>query len=125
MRIQQGISLSLNEALVGTVQDVIVDGLEDENAGADEGENEGAGGGADEGENEGAGADAGADADTDENADANVYIGRTRGDAPEIDNAVIFTAKGIGKDRPRELTGKIVKVLVTDAMDYDLVGVVQ
>ena len=38
-------------------------------------------------------------------------------DAPEIDNAVIFTSE-------RELnTGDFVKVLVKDAFDYDLAGV--
>ena len=44
------------------------------------------------------------------------YIGRTRYDAPEIDNSVIFTSE-------RELkAGDIVRVLVEDAFDYDLVG---
>jgi ribosomal protein S12 methylthiotransferase len=101
MHVQQGISLSQNEALVGTVLDVIVDGLEGgaEGAGECEGECEGAG--------------------------EIVYLGRTRGDAPEIDNAVIFTAKDMEKGNAGGLTGKIVKILVTDAMDYDLVGVVQ
>lgn len=44
------------------------------------------------------------------------YIGRTRYDAPEIDNSVIFTSDS--KHRP----GDIVKVLIEDAFDYDLVG---
>ena len=44
------------------------------------------------------------------------YIGRTQYDAPEIDNSVIFMS---GRDlRP----GEIVRVLVEDAFDYDLVG---
>ena len=44
------------------------------------------------------------------------YIGRTQYDAPEIDNSVIFTSE-------RELkAGDIVRVLVEDAFDYDLVG---
>ena len=44
------------------------------------------------------------------------YIGRTRYDAPEIDNSVIFTSA-------RELKpGDIVNVMVNDAFDYDLVG---
>ena len=44
------------------------------------------------------------------------YIGRTRYDAPEIDNSVIFTSE-------RELkAGDIVRILVEDAFDYDLVG---
>ena len=43
------------------------------------------------------------------------YIGRTQYDAPEIDNSVIFMS---GRDlRP----GEIVRVLVEDAFDYDLV----
>jgi ribosomal protein S12 methylthiotransferase len=48
------------------------------------------------------------------------YIGRTRADAPEIDCAVLFTdiSAGVKSDR----IGKIVKVRITDAMDYDLVG---
>ena len=45
------------------------------------------------------------------------YVGRTMYDAPEIDNAVIFTSE-------RELNpGDFVKVLVKDAFDYDLAGV--
>ena len=44
------------------------------------------------------------------------YIGRTRYDAPEIDNSVIFTSS-------KELKpGDIVNVMVNDAFDYDLVG---
>jgi ribosomal protein S12 methylthiotransferase len=45
-----------------------------------------------------------------------VYVGRTYKDAPEIDNSVIFRAK-------TPLTpGDFAEVLITDAMDYDLVG---
>jgi ribosomal protein S12 methylthiotransferase len=44
------------------------------------------------------------------------YLGRTRYDAPEIDNSVIFTSD-------KELKpGDIVHVMVNDAFDYDLVG---
>lgn len=44
------------------------------------------------------------------------YIGRTRYDAPEIDNSVIFTST-------KELTpGMIVRVKIQDAFDYDLTG---
>ncbi len=44
------------------------------------------------------------------------YIGRSRYDAPEIDNSVIFTSE-------RELKpGMIVRVKIDDAFDYDLVG---
>lgn len=44
------------------------------------------------------------------------YIGRTRYDAPEIDNSVIFTS-----DR-KLYPGNIVNVLIKDAFDYDLTG---
>lgn len=44
------------------------------------------------------------------------YIGRTRFDAPEIDNSVIFTSSN-------DLApGDIVNVIIKDAFDYDLVG---
>ncbi len=47
------------------------------------------------------------------------WIGRTRYDAPEIDNSVIFTTK-----KPVKLMlGDIVDVEITDAFDYDLVGI--
>ena len=44
------------------------------------------------------------------------YIGRSRYDAPEIDNSVLFTSDFSLKP------GDIVPVKVTDAFDYDLVG---
>ncbi len=44
------------------------------------------------------------------------YIGRTRYDAPGIDNAVLFTSE------IKHMPGDIVKVLIKDAFDYDLVG---
>ncbi len=51
-----------------------------------------------------------------ERDDDGSYIGRSRFDAPEIDNSVLFTSG-------RELkAGDLVKVLVEDAFDYDLVG---
>ena len=78
MRLQQKISLDKNRGLVGTVQDVIVDGRDE--------------GGA--------------------------FTGRTRGDAPDIDNAVIFSAPGADDG----IIGTIAGVRITDAMDYDLVG---
>lgn len=44
------------------------------------------------------------------------YTGRTRADAPDIDNEVIFTSR-------RELQpGEMVRVLITDAFDYDITG---
>ena len=49
--------------------------------------------------------------------DGDAFIGRTRGDAPEIDDSVIFTAP-----EKNVKIGTIVKVRITDAMDYDLVG---
>ncbi len=45
-----------------------------------------------------------------------VYIGRTRYDAPDIDNEVIFSSKK--KLKP----GSFVNVKITDAFDYDLSG---
>lgn len=44
------------------------------------------------------------------------FIGRTRFDAPEIDNSVIFTSKNELKP------GDIVKVKINDAFDYDIIG---
>ena len=44
------------------------------------------------------------------------YIGRSRYDAPEIDNSVIFTSK------IELLPGDMVNVKILDAFDYDLVG---
>ena len=44
------------------------------------------------------------------------YIGRSRYDAPEIDNSVLFTSNLSWKP------GDIVTVRITDAFDYDLVG---
>ncbi|NLK71714.1 MAG: 30S ribosomal protein S12 methylthiotransferase RimO [Clostridiales bacterium] len=48
--------------------------------------------------------------------DENVYIGRTQYDAPEIDNSVLFTSASALKK------GTFVKVKITDAMEYDLIG---
>ncbi|MDR0876275.1 MAG: 30S ribosomal protein S12 methylthiotransferase RimO [Clostridiales Family XIII bacterium] len=47
------------------------------------------------------------------------FIGRTKGDAPEIDNAVMFTVPG---SAPAPTPGDFVRIRITDAMDYDLVG---
>ena len=44
------------------------------------------------------------------------YVGRSRYDAPEIDNSVIFTS--LVSHKP----GDFVKVYINDAYDYDLVG---
>ncbi len=44
------------------------------------------------------------------------YLGRTEFDAPEIDNGVIFESENDLQ------IGEIVKVKITDAFDYDLVG---
>jgi ribosomal protein S12 methylthiotransferase len=47
------------------------------------------------------------------------YVGRTQYDAPEIDNTVIFQSD-------RELNpGDMVRIKITDAFDYDLVGVME
>jgi ribosomal protein S12 methylthiotransferase len=48
--------------------------------------------------------------------EANSYIGRTEYDAPEIDGSVIFSST-----EPLPI-GTFAEVLITDAMDYDLVG---
>ena len=44
------------------------------------------------------------------------FLGRTRFDAPEIDNSVIFISKNELKP------GDIVKVKINDAFDYDIIG---
>lgn len=44
------------------------------------------------------------------------YLGRSRYDAPEIDNSVIFSSEFTC------MPGDLVKVKITDAFDYDLVG---
>ena len=89
MRRQVDISLEHNRNMIGTIQEVIVDERE---------------------------------LDTDEIEAKNTvfsYIGRTRYDAPEIDNGVIFTST-------QELKpGDIVKVKILDAFDYDLAGIME
>ena len=50
-----------------------------------------------------------------------VWIGRTQGDAPDIDCAVYVTAPGSSAVRP--LTGRIVSVEIVAASGYDLAGV--
>ncbi len=47
------------------------------------------------------------------------YVGRTRYDAPEIDNTVLLSSDNIC------MPGDIVNVKITDAFDYDLVGRVE
>ena len=44
-----------------------------------------------------------------------MYIGRTEGDAPEVDGEVFVKAKGV---KP----GDFVDVKITDTLEYDLVG---
>ena len=47
---------------------------------------------------------------------AEVYYGRTYADAPDVDGRVYFTSK-------RKLgAGEFVKVKISEAVDYDLVG---
>ena len=50
----------------------------------------------------------------DENS-KDTYIGRTEGDAPEVDGEVFVKAKGLSP-------GDFVKVRITDTLEYDLVG---
>ena len=76
MRLQLEVSRESNEAKIGQVFDVMVDGIDEEGA----------------------------------------YIGRTMYDAPQIDNSVIFTSNRCLRE------GDMVKVLIRDAFDYDLVG---
>lgn len=78
MRLQSGISESLNEEKIGKTYEVMVDEAVDE--------------------------------------EACRYLGRTRYDAPEIDDAVEFT--GTTPHQP----GDIVLVNVTDSSEYDLYG---
>ena len=47
---------------------------------------------------------------------AETYVGRTAGEAPDVDGKVFFTS-----GRPVN-EGEIADVLITDSMDYDLVG---
>jgi len=76
MRHQVDISRKVNEAKVGTLQEVIIDGQDEEGA----------------------------------------YIGRTRYDAPEIDNSVIVSSETDLQP------GDLIKARITDAFDYDLVA---
>jgi ribosomal protein S12 methylthiotransferase len=60
-----------------------------------------------------------------ESREEDAWVGRTEYDAPEIDGAVIFTAPTGGGARDvsaDDIIGTFVKVRITDAMDYDLVG---
>ncbi|MDR1068870.1 MAG: 30S ribosomal protein S12 methylthiotransferase RimO [Clostridiales Family XIII bacterium] len=52
-----------------------------------------------------------------ENEEGNLWSGRTEYDAPEIDNAVMFTAGTAAVQ-----SGDMVSVRITDAMDYDIIG---
>jgi ribosomal protein S12 methylthiotransferase len=59
------------------------------------------------------------DRQSDERED--VWIGRTRGDAPDIDCLVYVTAPGSSAAKP--LTGRIIPVEIVAAAGYDLAGV--
>ena len=50
---------------------------------------------------------------------AEIYYGRSYADAPDVDGRVYFTSKA------KVEAGQFVKVRVTEALDYDLVGVVE
>lgn len=45
------------------------------------------------------------------------YFGRSAADAPDIDGKIFFTSPG-----KRQVPGKFVKVMITDMLDYDLIG---
>ena len=47
---------------------------------------------------------------------AEIHFGRSAADAPDVDGKVYFTAK------KRVPQGRFVKVAITEALDYDLVG---
>ena len=80
MELSQEISLDKNEALIGRIADVIVEGYQPEE---------------------------------------NVYVGRTYRDAPGVDGLVFF-------ESGRELmSGSIVRVRITEAAPYDLIGVLE
>jgi len=92
MRRQMEISLAANRRAIGQVCEVMVDGRDDDDSD---------------------------DADSvpeHGNGEIWLYRGRTRYDAPEIDDEVI-----IQTDR-RHNRGDIIKVRITDAFDYDLTG---
>jgi ribosomal protein S12 methylthiotransferase len=66
-----------------------------------------------------------------ESREDGAWVGRTEYDAPEIDGSVIFTAPNAASDDRKgarlcplaeDGIGAFVKVRITDAMDYDLVG---
>ena len=46
----------------------------------------------------------------------NVYVGRTYRDAPDIDGYIFITTE------EEWMTGDFVKVRITGALDYDLIG---
>ena len=98
MQHQQSVSEKLNERKIGNVYEVIVDECIE--------------------------LDAEGIVDDFENADdevlsriVNLYSGRTRYDAPEIDCAVTFTT-----NKTELYPGDIVKVRITDTYEYDLEG---
>jgi len=47
------------------------------------------------------------------------YIGRSQGDAPEVDGVVYINTRQLLK------IGKFVQVRITDTLEYDLVGEVK
>jgi ribosomal protein S12 methylthiotransferase len=49
------------------------------------------------------------------------FVGRTEGDAPEVDNRVLITAADSGAANSAEI-GSFRKVLITDAREYDIEG---
>lgn len=46
----------------------------------------------------------------------NIYVGRTRFDAPEVDGSVLLSSQ------KRRAIGSLVKVKITDSYEYDLIG---
>ena len=48
---------------------------------------------------------------------AEIYFGRSEADAPDVDGKIYFTAP-----KGKYTFGDFVKVKITEALDYDLVG---
>ena len=55
----------------------------------------------------------------DYDAAAEIYFGRSTADAPDVDGKVYFRSK------KKIMPGKFVRVKITEAMDYDLIGTAQ
>jgi ribosomal protein S12 methylthiotransferase len=59
--------------------------------------------------------------DTHDNEQEGVLVGRTQGDAPDIDNVVLLT-NSEDKNVPPLKVGQLRSVLISDSITFDLVG---